>query len=899
MELTQDMLDYLYEALPDNAGVYVFDGESARMLRASSFLRRLSAPANGEHHAESSDNILDMILPQDRAGFVEALGASLKTGRAFEYQYRIMYASGEIDWAHIHAKLCGTLDGKPVLLCVFSDTSTAADIYRELLDRSDDAVYVCDRTTYEVLYANRKARESHVGKTGALVGRMCYEYIRGKGGPCENCYIDRVMSNRSITEERENEATGRWERVSGEYIDWCGHPAFMQYIRDISAQKQSEAEYDRDISQLIATNPDTLCSFKLDLTRNICEAVHATSDYIETLLSSDTVDGLFDNIAGIIADAGDLARFRATCDRNNLIALYESGKDRVSLVYRRRMADREVHRVTTSIIMLQNPYTDTVEAVASSVDSENVIVNEEISRYLDDEVCDYVCLLYPDRGTSVLRRIASKFVAPFEIGEPLPYEEGIGWLVEHHVAPESAAEFWRMTAIANIERQIRSCGSYAIGYWSITDGARRRKNIRYGLLEDAYGPVIYIQSDVTEAYRREQEQMERLKRASEAKTEFLSRMSHDIHTPLNGIIGMTRIGRESDDVAQKDSCFEKIATSSDFLLGLANDILELTSVDTGKMTLELEPYPMEEFLGYLDAVIRPIADERGVTFDTSIATLGDRVPLMDKLKSERIVFNLLSNAFKFTPRGGKVVLSVEERALPGRRVDLTVGIADNGIGMSEEFQKTLFEPFAQENAYDGQLSGLGLGLAIVKGLVDLAGGTISVKSAPGKGTAYAIHLAVDCVPASVARNDGDALCGADEIAALKGKNVLVAEDNALNREIMLNILDKAGIVAASAEDGRQALERFRESPVGFFDGILLDIRMPVMDGLSCARALRALDRADARTVPLIAVTADAFNEQRAEALSSGMDACIAKPIVPQELYRVLLDRIGEGSAGPA
>jgi signal transduction histidine kinase/ActR/RegA family two-component response regulator len=378
--------------------------------------------------------------------------------------------------------------------------------------------------------------------------------------------------------------------------------------------------------------------------------------------------------------------------------------------------------------------------------------------------------------------------------------------------------------------------------------------------------------------------------ANAAKTRFLSQMSHDIRTPLNGIIGMTYIAREQENPPRTADCLDKIDTSSKFLLGLINDVLDMSRMESSRVELKPEPYPIDEFKGYLDAVIRPLCWEKGQKFllDEQFAITGF-VPVADKLRCNQIIFNLLSNAVKYTPEGGTITYRIRGSLPEPGIMQIEHEIADTGIGMSEKFQKVLFEPFTQENRDDASENrGTGLGLAIVKRLVDQMGGTIAVQSSPGAGTRFLVTLRFGMVPASppAVRAEGSE-DAASRRFSLAGKHILLCEDHPLNQEIANVLLTEKRMIVSLADDGKAGLELFRDSPPDYFDAVLMDIRMPVMDGLEAAKAIRALDRQDAKDVPIIAMTADAFVEDVQKCMQAGMDGHIAKPIDPETLYREL------------
>lgn len=379
--------------------------------------------------------------------------------------------------------------------------------------------------------------------------------------------------------------------------------------------------------------------------------------------------------------------------------------------------------------------------------------------------------------------------------------------------------------------------------------------------------------------------MEASRQANAAKTDFLSRMSHDIRTPLNGVIGMTALAREKNQDREVQGFLEKIDISSHYLLSLVNDLLDLTKINAGKMELHPEPYTQEEFLQYLSSVIVPMCKSKQIALTTQNPPI-DYALLVDKLKYNQILFNLLSNAVKFTPVGGKVCLSFIPCSLVENRLDFVMQVTDNGAGMSAAFQKKLFEPFEQElPAGTSNEKGTGLGLAITWKLVELMDGTITVDSAVGRGTTFKVRLTLPVIPQQQVQQ-----APVQEVTphSLQGRTILIAEDNAINAEILSRILKKYDAQVVLAENGAVAVQKFKTVP--HLDAILMDVRMPVLDGKEATRQIRSLQLYGAQTIPIIATTANAYDEDVESCLQAGMNAHVAKPINPLELLR-LLDKL--------
>ena len=393
--------------------------------------------------------------------------------------------------------------------------------------------------------------------------------------------------------------------------------------------------------------------------------------------------------------------------------------------------------------------------------------------------------------------------------------------------------------------------------------------------------------------RREQEYQESLKAAALkaesanlAKTEFLQRMSHDIRTPINGIRGMVEIGdRCPQDMARQADCRKKIWEASTLLLELVNEVLDMGKLESGEIVLESVPFDLPELLREITDVLEKQAAERGIALYCEYGRLPHPWLVGSPLHIKRLLMNVLSNAIKYNRDKGRVMLDCFELSCTGDKVQICFVCADTGIGMSEEFQKRMFEPFTQENAGARSVyGGTGLGMSITKSLVDKIGGTIGVESRQGVGTTYTITLPFGVASTKAAEPEPQQM----DLTVLQGRRLLLAEDNALNMEIMEFLLTEVGVKVTKATDGQQAVEAFAASPPGGFDAILMDVMMPVRDGHEATRAIRAMDRPDAKTVPIFAMTANAFVEDRCKALQAGMNEHLAKPIDPDTLYRLLV-----------
>ncbi len=375
--------------------------------------------------------------------------------------------------------------------------------------------------------------------------------------------------------------------------------------------------------------------------------------------------------------------------------------------------------------------------------------------------------------------------------------------------------------------------------------------------------------------------------ASKVKSKFLSNMSHDIRTPMNAIINLTELAKKSDDINVIKDYLSKMSVSESFLLTLINDILDMSKIESGEVTFNKEPLTRAEFLNTVDTVIEPLMSEKHINFHSELRP-GQYTISVDKMRFNQIFFNLLSNAVKFTPEGGDVWFEVDNLEVADDILEIQFVIRDTGIGMSEDFLKHLYEPFAREHSQlNSSTRGTGLGLAIVKNLVEAMDGTISVKSELGKGTEFTVKFPVQILSKDDGSFQSTKQNEAEDKENIEGLNILLVEDNEINTYVAKVILEEAGCTVVTAENGREALDTFNASEPYSFDAILMDVRMPIMDGIEATKAIRRTARADSASIPIIAMTADAFEEERKQTLESGMNYHLSKPINAAQLYKVL------------
>lgn len=399
------------------------------------------------------------------------------------------------------------------------------------------------------------------------------------------------------------------------------------------------------------------------------------------------------------------------------------------------------------------------------------------------------------------------------------------------------------------------------------------------------GALVIVSLLISESRKKKlSRELELEERSNRAKTEFISRMSHDIRTPLNVIIGMDRFAlNEADHPDKVREYLGKAVSSGELLTSLVNDILDISKIESGNMKLNPSPYSLKEFFDHIHSVFNGLCAEKGITLEVT-EDAGALTVQADHVRLNQLFYNLLTNAVKFTDRGGRISF-----ALHGVKQDgilrCVFTVADTGCGMSPEFQKHMFEQFSQEGRKD--IQGSGLGLAIVRSITDLMGGRIQVESAPGAGSTFTVDLDLPIAESNEIAGETGEESPAD-YSELRGRHVLLAEDNEINAQITEMMLQAVGVSMDLARNGALAVKIFSEAPSGYYFLILMDNRMPGKTGTEAAREIRGLSVPGAATIPIIALTADAFDDDHQKFMESGMNDCLTKPLDPEKLISMLM-----------
>lgn len=585
-------------------------------------------------------------------------------------------------------------------------------------------------------------------------------------------------------------------------------------------------------------------------------------------------------------------------DENIRMALWDDGKCVKTYKWKDHTGDRFFSLI---FIGVDNPpYDHVVVGIVDVTDVKRIEVeNRKNSRIVEALSDDYTAVFYIDVEMGVVRLYRAEDDVKRRFGHLLEGQVRFDDMVKVYINREAYVkkddDAYKYLDYATLREEVNKKGIITFNYTRILNGEKRQYRLKAVKIEEngEYKGIVLGFRDVDEEYRKDLETqhilraaLEEAKHASSSKSNFLFNMSHDIRTPMNAILGFVSLAQNEIDNPEKlEDYLSKIEKSGKHLLGLINDVLDMARIESGKVELNESIIDLKTHFNETVDMFKIDMDKKNITFNHSLEIIDDIVEA-DGLRTKQIVLNLIGNALKYTKEGGTIWFEIKQRnpAHNGFAI-YEIHVKDTGIGMSEDFQRHLFDLFERENRSSvAGVQGTGLGLAITKRLVELMNGEVSCESTLGKGTEFICSIRLKVANSDNVSGNDDEL----DLSALKGKKVLLVEDNDLNREIARSILEDVGMEVEEAADGTIAVEILGKKKGTAYDVVLMDIQMPYMDGYKATRIIRNAEVRTKGHVPIIAMTANAFEEDKKKAFEAGMDAHIAKPVEIKELYKELI-----------
>ena len=886
--------------------LYVIDDNFSRMLGYSNKKELL---------IDMNNQITNIIYRDDIPYVEEELKKYTEPGEKYELTYRVRKKNGRFIWIKDNGKVVKVQD-RVALVGVCHDVTENIENKQKLKDTENRfklAINGAKMLVWEYDVKNKCARYpqgTEIGEIGREV--ILYDFpdrLFNKNTIIEEQYEEFKKFYKRVDFGTEKELVGTfWMLNSASNIKRCieisysvirdeagnGITAYGM-SRDVTEQKFTEKRFREELTFRNKMGDNILSTSCVNLTLGIVENLRFGESYVKDERIITTID--YRERSMYFLEDCDMTNEQAqNLSVENLLNLFEKGVTEVREEYLAKLKDGERIWVSVDVNLLKSPKTGNILAFFYNKN----ITNEKMSAIISENVLsqNYLEVGVIDTTHDTYTRFYSLATNISQFNNSFSFEKGMEIFCEKRVTDNDRKRVKKYMTIDYINSAIKKNGVIEFQFLGLDRNGNEEYNsmVIKPLYKDRYDILLSTRSNVDAIVRESQKKekklkkaMEEAKKANEARADFFAGISHDMRTPMNAIIGMSALGVDESEDETIRKYFTNIDASAHFLLGLINDALDSSQIEKNVLKLTYEPYCMEEFKHYVNSMVRSLCDAKNIEFNMIIPETFANCVSTDKLRFNQIFFNLLSNAVKFTPENGKIDFIIEFVSRENGVIVERFIVKDTGIGMSKDFQKKMFNQFTRERNHNNiSTGGTGLGLFITKYVVELMGGTISVNSEVGKGSEFIVELALQ----EVKSTDNqfvflDKLSEDDFDSILNGKRVLLCEDNEMNSQIAVRVLEKKGMIVECAPDGQAGLEKFNNSDEGYYDVVLMDVRMPVMDGLEATKFIRNLERMDSKKVPIIAMSANTHKKDIESVINAGMTTHIGKPFDVKELYKII------------
>ena len=878
------------------------------------FVRMLGYLNKKELLLDINNKVENLVYREDMPRVKEKLENFTKIGDKYELTYRVRKKNGRFIWIKDNGKVVKVQD-KIALVGVCHDVTEIIENKQKLKDTENRfklAINGAKMLVWEYDIKNKCARYPQ----GTEIGEIGREVILYD-------FPQRLFNKDIIIQEQREEFKAFYKRVdfgkekelSGTFwmlnassnIKRCVEISYsvvrdndgngiIAYgmSRDVTEQKFTEKRFKEELAFRNKTTENLLSTACVNLTLGVVENLKHGETYEKNEEVLNTID-YRDRTKFYLKESDMTDEQNYNISAQNLLNLFEQGITEVREEYSGVTPDGRKIWVRLDVNILKSPKTGNILAFFYNKDITSEKINLRISENILSQ--NYLEVGLIDLDSDSYTRYHSLGTNIAEFNNSFPFEQGMDVFCEMRVTEGDRKKVRKYMSIAYLSSAIKKYGSVEFQFLGLDRNGKEEYNgmsIK-PLYKDRTDILISTRSNVDAIVRESQKKekklkkaMEEAKKANEARSDFFAGISHDMRTPMNAIIGMSALGVDESKDETIKKYFTNIDASAHFLLGLINDALDSSQIEKNALKLTFEPYSMDEFKLYVNSMVRSLCDAKNIEFTMSTDKNLAKCIMTDKLRFNQIFFNLLSNAVKFTQENGKIDFKIE---FVTKNNNVTVQrfiVKDTGIGMSKDFQKKMFNRFTREGNSSLNSSGTGLGLFITKYVVELMGGTISVNSEVGEGSEFIVELALQEIEVDNSIIEAkDQLSNDDFESILKDKRVLLCEDNEMNSQIAVRVLEKKGMIVECAPDGQAGLEKFNNSDEGYYDVVLMDVRMPIMDGLEATKFIRNLERMDSKKVPIIAMSANTHKKDVEIALKAGMTTHIGKPFDVKELYKVI------------